>query len=254
MKAQTLTNKHTGRQTKLITQSLLPRFPGEYNENIATAKVDYWLQLNLAHPSFVLSPSPLNRLFGPGTSIPTVSALNDPQVVASPTFLPVAVKSAFGTPGEAGYHAALASVATLELWRSIGSRNKAISLDMIPPVPALVVVGHVWSLYWSFWVPGAGAGGVGRESEGTWSSEWEVVQLGPLAAGGTDTLQGVFTLCGLVRKLKEWGVSVAENTSVGVGTEEGQDGECPGYWGMVRRLIIDADGGAGEGVGGDGTV
>ncbi|KAF8415681.1 hypothetical protein EV426DRAFT_45397 [Tirmania nivea] len=215
-------------QTKVLDQVLLPKLRGR---RIGNGKVDYVVQLNPQHP-LLLEVLRLRKenMEVSEENTELWSVLGDVSVAGSPTVIPVEVKGLSGEYGEGGYQVGLAGVACLTRMMMLAGRvfggETRVDVNKIPPVPAMVVVGHMWYLHWMFLVQGWGNVVVGDVQdaieEGAMGGEWEVVQMGPIYMGSTESVGEVFRLCTVVEKLKEW-----------VG-ETGQEG----FFGMWRDLMI----------------
>jgi len=203
-------------QTKLLDQALLPTLNGR---KIGNGKVDFVVQLNPDH-SLLKDVLKLRKSkLGSGASdIEFYSVLGDVSVAESPTVVLVEVKGISGEYGEGGYQVGLAGLALLNrmvtLAESAGGASD-IDLNKMPPVPAVVVLGHMWYLHWMFFVE-AGS------DVGAPAVEWEVVQMDPIYMGSTGSVAEVFRLCNVVDKLKEW---------AGEGASEG-------FFGLWRDLVV----------------
>ena len=203
-------------QTKLLDQALLPTLNGR---NIGNGKVDFVVQLNPEHPLLrdVLKLRKAN--LGRGEwDIEFYSVLGDVSVAESPTVVLVEVKGLSGEYGEGGYQVGLAGLALLKRMVMLAQSAEGeadIDLTKMPPVPAVVVLGHMWFLHWMFFVE-AGS------DVGASAVEWEVVQLDPIYMCSTGSVAEVFRLCNVVDKLKEW---------AGQGAPEG-------FFGMWRDLLV----------------
>jgi len=203
-------------QTKLLDQALLPKLNGR---TIGNGKVDFGVQLNPEHPLLREVLKVRKGKLGNGEwNTEFYSVLGDVSVAESPTVVLVEVKGLSGNYGEGGYQVGLAGLALLKrmvmLVDSAGGES-GIDLNKIPPVPAVVVLGHMWFLHWMFFVEagnGAGAPAV----------EWEVVQMDPIYMGSTGSIAEIFRLCNVVDKLKEW---------AGEGAPEG-------FFGLWRYLLV----------------
>ena len=210
-------------QTKLLDQALLPKLSGR---RIGNGKVDYVVQLNPQHP--ILRDVRRLRKENLGIDegeIEMWTVFGDVTVAESPTVVPVEVKSLSGEYGEGGYQVGLAGVALLTRMVMLAGRvaggEVEVDVNKIPPVPAVVVVGHMWYLHWMFLVEVGGNMGDSAE-EGATAGKWEVVQMGPIYMGSTESVVEMFRLCKVVEKLKEWA------------GETGQEG----FLGMWRDLVL----------------
>ncbi|KAF8417547.1 hypothetical protein EV426DRAFT_721103 [Tirmania nivea] len=218
-------------QTKLLDQALLPKLNGR---RIANGKVDYVVQLNHRHPLLRevrrLRQGKLELNEGENE---LWSVLGDISVAGSPTVVPVEVKGLAGEYGEGGYQVGLAGVALLTRMVTLAGRvvgdDVAVDENRIPPVPVVVVLGHAWFLHWMFIVDARDDVGVddGQDAadEEAPAGEWEVVQMGPIYMGSTESVAEVFRLCKVVEKLKEWA------------GERGQEG----FLGLWRDLMVGAE-------------
>ncbi|KAF8417273.1 hypothetical protein BGX38DRAFT_259389 [Terfezia claveryi] len=214
-------------QTKLLDQALLPKL---YGRSIANGKVAYVIQLNRRHPLLrEVEKSRLGLLKLNDLGDEEWSVLDDVSVAGSPTVVPVELKGMSGEYGEGGYQVGIAGVALLTRMANLAGRvtgERGVNVDGIPPVPAVVVVGHVWFLHWMFMVEARADIGVddGQDLEdaGVTVGEWEVIQMGPIYMGSTESVAETFRLCKVVEKLKEWA---------------GESGK-EGFFGMWRNLMV----------------
>ena len=215
-------------QTKLLDQALLPKLSGG---RIGNGKVDFVVQLNPQHPLVrdVLRLRRQNLEMDEG-QIEMWTVFGDVTVAESPTVVPVEVKGLSGGYGEGGYQVGLAGVAVLTRMVMLAGRvaggQAGVDVNKIPPVPAVVVEGHIWFLHWMFLVEAGGDVGVqdvqDAAEEGATASKWEVVQMGPIYMGSTESVAEMFRLCKVVEKLKEWA------------GDTGQEG----FLGMWRDLML----------------
>ena len=217
-------------QTKLLDQALLPKITGR---SIGNEKVDYVVQLNPQHPLLrdVLRLRKENLEIDEG-EIEMWTVFGDVTVAESPTVVLVEVKGLSGEYGEGGYQVGLAGVALLTrmvmLAGSAFGGEVAVDVNKIPPVPSVVVVGHVWFLHWMFLVEAVGDVDMEVDDvqdsaeEGATAGKWEAVQMGPIYMGSTESVAEMFRLCKVVEKLKEWA------------GETGQEG----FLGMWRDLLL----------------
>jgi len=208
-------------QTMLLDQTLLPTLD---RKRIQNDSVDFVVQLNPQHDlvrDIVRETKEYYEFLGEGDGFVRWSILDDVSVRESPTVIPVEVQGTSGEYGEGGYRVGLAGVALLGMLAGYAGDRMGTFLKprFLPPVPAVVVVGHMWFLHWIFFVEARSNNPDTGGDEG--ATDWVVVQTEPIYMGSTGSVAEVFRLCKVVERLKAWAGEL----------------EPPGFLGMWRNLF-----------------
>ena len=201
-----------------LCEDLQPKENNMDSFSTVTAKVDIMLQFE-----FFSNHSLLKTFSDRDEAISIFVGKSWNSAIA---FLPVEVKALSGTMLQGGLQATVASVACLTRLKTLALKYNIIKVEevpeKIPPTPSFVIMGHMWYLFWSFWV--------GPE---------EIVQFGPYSVGDTVNIAKTFRLLAVIDELKRWGLSdhfYQRRSHV----NDTDGGKIQGYWGMAGHIIKEA--------------